>query len=30
MTNCQSVLILMKSEFFIMLDESDDKEKTDM
>ena len=30
MTNCQSVSISMKSEFFIMLDKSGDKEKTDM
>ena len=30
MTNCQSVLISMKSEFFIMLDKSGDKEKINM
>ena len=30
MKNCQSVLILMNSRFFITLDKSGDKEKTDM
>ena len=30
MTNCKSVLISMKSQFFIMLDKSDNNEKTDM
>ena len=30
MTNCQSVLISMKSEFFITLDELDNEEETNM
>ena len=30
MTNCQLVSILIKSEFFITLDESGDEEKIDM